>query len=215
MSAPNCMRIWSNRSRLFRNSSHPGRNTSRDIRPNPKAEIPGSAVRMTGSFQKCVWRTGYGAGDFRMRAAGTHCLKQIQGRSSVKSRLSEECLVNSVTYRRRKNARSGSFGGRVVLSSVMKNQSAAGFVPFGNPPPHLASGYFLSCFGLSQQLVRRVEQRRQQRLLLVGRSELDEQRSQPELQLDEREPVEQQQPLQRLRGASRPRIYRCLKEPCR
>ena len=97
----------------------------------------------------------------------------------------------------------------------MKNQSAAGFVPFGNPPPHLASGYFLSCFGLSQQLVRRVEQRRQQRLLLVGRSELDEQRSQPELQLDEREPVEQQQPLQRLRGASRPRIYRCLKEPCR
>lgn len=74
----------------------------KDIRPNPKAEVPSSAVRMTGSFQKCVWRTGYGAGDFRMRAAGTHCLKQIQGRSSVKSRLSEECLVNSVTYRRRK-----------------------------------------------------------------------------------------------------------------
>lgn len=66
-----------------------------------------------------------------MRAAGTHCLKQIQGRSSVKSRLSEECLVNSVTYRRRKNARSGSFGGRVVLSSVMKTNLRRGLSLLG------------------------------------------------------------------------------------
>ena len=124
------MCIWSNRSKLFRNSSHPGRNTSRDIRPNPKAEVPDSAVRMTGSFQKCVLRTGYGKGYFRIRMTGTHRLRQIQGRSSVKSRLSEECLVNSVTHRRRKNVRGGPFYGRVALSSVMKNQSAAGFVPF-------------------------------------------------------------------------------------
>ena len=47
----------------------------------------------------------------------------------------------------------------------------------GNPPPHLASGYFLSGFGVSQQLDGDGEQRRQQRLLLVGGSELDEQRS--------------------------------------
>ena len=49
------------------------------------------------------------------------------------------------------------------------------------------------CVGVSQLFQWRGEQRWQLRLLLVGGSEQPEQRSQPELQLVEREPVEQQQ----------------------
>ena len=82
------------------------------------------AVRMKGSFPK-----GVGRDSVRSRISKTPLSRQIQGQSSVKSRLSEACLVNSVTHRRRKKSRSGPCDGRVALSSVMKNQSAAEFAP--------------------------------------------------------------------------------------
>jgi hypothetical protein len=47
---------------------------------------------------------------------------------------------------------------------------------------------------------------------LVGGSEQPEQRSQPELQLVEREPVEQQQSGVRVWGAFFPRIYPCTRQ---
>nr|DAK59593.1 MAG TPA: hypothetical protein [Caudoviricetes sp.] len=68
------------------------------------------------------------------------------------------------------------------------------------------------CVGVSQLFQWRGEQRWQLRLLLVGGSEQPEQRSQPELQLVEREPVEQQQSGVRVWGAFFPRIYPCTRQ---
>lgn len=128
------MRIWSNRARLFRNSSHPDRNMSRGTRPN-------GAAKTLEAWRQSVRKVHFDGASFPCQAASGRVRKMCQPTGNVpfkadsgpefrRSRLSEECLVNSVTHRRRKRTRSGSSDDLVALSSVMKNQFAAGFVPF-------------------------------------------------------------------------------------